>query len=84
MPPASAIRAVALGETRSTGMSWQPTRPALALPEELSDETVAALLELLYDLAREFESHYADQLHRYYHPEDVRQQPLWPDDDPPF
>lgn len=65
-------------------MSWQATRPALALPEELSDETVAALLELLYDLARELESHYADQLHRYYHPEHARQQPLWPDDDPPF
>ena len=34
-------------------MSWEPSRPALALPDELSDETVAALLELLHDLARE-------------------------------
>jgi hypothetical protein len=67
-------------------MSWGPPRPALPLPDELSDETVAALLELLYDLARELESHYAGQLHRYYHPEDPRQQPLWSegDDDPPF
>jgi hypothetical protein len=65
-------------------MSWGPPRPALPLPDALSDETVAALLELLYDLARELESHYFDQLHRYYHPEDTRQQPLWLDDDPPF
>lgn len=65
-------------------MSWRSARPALPLPDELSDETVAALLELLYDLARELESHYAGQLHRYYHPEDTRQQQLWCDDDPPF
>ena len=65
-------------------MSWDPSRPALALPDELSDETVAALLELLLDLTRELESHYAGQLQRYYHTEDERQQRLWPDDDPPF
>ena len=65
-------------------MSWDPSRPALALPDELSDETVAALLELLLDLALELESHYAGQLHRYYHRDDLRQQPLWPDDEPPF
>jgi hypothetical protein len=65
---------------------WDSSRPVLVLPDELSDESVAALLELLYDLARELESHYAGQLHRYYHRgrEDARQQPLWPDDDPPF
>lgn len=84
MPTPSAIGVIAPPETGSTAMSWPPTRPALALPDELSDETVAALLELLYDLARELERHYAGQLHRYYHPEDTRQQALWPDDDPPF
>lgn len=65
-------------------MSWGSSRPALQLPDELSDETVAALLELLYDLAHELESHYAGQLHRYYHREDPRQHSLWLDDDPPF
>jgi len=35
-------------------------------------------------LAHELESHYAGQLHRYYHREDPRQHPLWLDDDPPF
>jgi hypothetical protein len=65
-------------------MSWEPPPPLLALPTELTDETVAQLLECLYELARSLENHYADQLHRYYHPRDARQQPLWPDDDPPF
>ena len=65
-------------------MSWDPP-PILTLPTELSDETVAQLLECLYELARSFENHYAAQLQRYYHPRDERQQPLWsPDDDPPF
>lgn len=65
-------------------MSWEPPPPFLALPTELTDETVAQLLELLYELARSLENHYADQLYRYYHPRDARQQPLWLDDDPPF
>ena len=64
-------------------MSWNPPPPLLALPTELSDETVAQLLECLYELARSLESHYAGQPHRYYHPGDERQQPLW-SDDPPF
>jgi len=65
-------------------MSWESSPPLLTLPDELADETVAQLLECLYELARALESHYAGQLHRYYHPGDERQQPLWPDDDPPF
>ncbi len=64
-------------------MSWEPP-PVLTLPTELSDETVAQLLECLYELARSLESHYAGQLHRYYQSGDERQQPLCPDDDPPF
>lgn len=58
--------------------------PLPTLPAELCDETVAQLLECLYALAESIESHYAGQLHRYYHPRDQRQQPLWSDDDPPF
>jgi len=64
-------------------MSWEPL-PNITLPGELSDETVAQLLECLYELARALESHYAGQLHRYHHPRDQRQQPLWSDDEPPF
>jgi len=36
-------------------MSWEGHRPVLVLPTELADETVAAVLELLYDLAHELE-----------------------------
>ena len=65
-------------------MSFEPL-PNVTLPEELADETVAQLLECLYQLAGAIENHYAGQLHRYYHPVDDRQQPLWPaDDEPPF
>lgn len=65
-------------------MSWDPP-PHLTLPSELADETIAQLLECLYELARGLESQYAAELHRYYHTRDERQQPLWPDDDdPPF
>jgi hypothetical protein len=40
--------------------------PLIAIPTELGDETVAQLLELLYDLAAAIESQYAGQLLRYY------------------
>ena len=56
----------------------------IALPTELSDEAAAQLLEFLYELAAAVESQYTGQLLRYYHQGDERQQPLWPDDDPPF
>jgi hypothetical protein len=58
--------------------------PLIALPADLSDEAAAQLLEWLYELAATLESHYAGQLHRYYHRPDERQQPLWRDDEPPF
>ena len=58
--------------------------PIIDLPDELPDQTVAQLIESLYDVARALESHYAAQLHRHYHAADERQQDLWPVDDPPF
>jgi hypothetical protein len=56
----------------------------LELPSELSDEAAAQLIECLYEFARYLESRYFAQLHRYYHPEDPRQQPLWRDEDAVF
>ena len=83
MPPPSVIAVSTLREARSTTMSWEPL-PNITLPTELTDETVAQLLECLYELARGLENHYAAQLYRHYHPCDERQQPLWSDDAPPF
>ena len=37
--------------------------PLIPLPTDLSDETVAQFLALLYDLANAIESHYAGPLH---------------------
>ena len=58
----------------------------LELPEELSDEAVAQLVECLYEFARCVENHYYGQLRRYYQPEpaptpevDPRQRWLWPE-----
>ena len=58
--------------------------PLIALPADLDDEAVAQLLDFLYEAARVFEEHYADQLHRYYQRPDPRQQTLFNDRDPPF
>jgi len=58
--------------------------PLIALPTELSEEAAAQLLQWLYELAAAVESQYAAQLLRYCHRDDERQQPLWPDDEPPF
>ena len=58
--------------------------PLIALPDALSDEAAAALLEWLYEAARIIESHYAGQLHRYYNRPDPRQHELWDARDPPF
>ena len=58
--------------------------PLIALPEELSDEAAAMLLELLYEASSALENHYAGQLHRYYHRTDPRQHQLWDERDPPF
>jgi len=66
-------------------MSWEPAPPLLSLPTDLSEETVAQLLECFRELARSLENHYAAELHRYYyHRGDERQQPLWPEDESPF
>ena len=56
---------------------------SLQLPDELSDEAAAQLIECLYELAGYLESRYFAQLHRYYQREDPRQQRLW-DDEWPF
>lgn len=58
--------------------------PPLELPSELSDEAAAQLIECLYEFARYLENRYFAQLHRYYHPEDPRQRPLWRDHETPF
>lgn len=55
----------------------------VGLPDELSDEAAAQLLECLYELAAALESGYAAQLYRYYHRGDERQQRLWPECEPP-
>jgi len=58
--------------------------PLALLPQDLSDEAAATLLEILYELARVIESHYGSQIQRYYQqpdPDDTQLQ-LW--DDPPF
>ena len=60
----------------------EPYPPTVPIPDALSDEAAAQLLECLYELARVLESHYAGQLHRYYARPDHRQLPLWKD--PPF
>lgn len=53
----------------------------LELPDELSDEAAAKLIECLYELARYLENRYFAQLHRYDHREDPRQQRLWTDEE---
>ena len=58
-------------------------RLLVALPDELDDAAVAALVAFFYEAARVLENHYAGQLIRYYHPADNRQQTFW-EDDPPF
>ncbi len=58
--------------------------PLLALPDNLSDEAAARLLDLLYEIAHLIEEHYAGQLHRYYHRPDHRQLDIWDERDPPF
>ena len=60
----------------------EPYPPVIPLPDELSDEAAAKLLEYLYEVARVFENYYYDQLHRYYARPNEHQLELW--DDPPF
>ena len=61
--------------------------PLVCLPTELSDEAAAKLLEFLHELAAALERHYAAQLRRYYHSNDIGQRDLDADaftTDPPF
>ncbi len=64
----------------------EPQPLLLPLPDKLHVETVAKLLDVIYELARAIETRYEDQLHRYYSPPDDEQLDLWgnPDDGPPF
>ena len=53
----------------------------------LSDEAAAHILHFLYHCAAQFESHYYEQLRRYYEdptPPDDFQSELFPDTEPPF
>ena len=58
--------------------------PIVLLPSELSDEAAAQTLELLYEIARVLENHYAAQIRRYHSPPDPRQPELWDQTEPPF
>lgn len=58
--------------------------PVLLLPVELSEEAAAQTLEILYEIARAIENHYAAQIRRYRYPADPRQCQLWDETDPPF
>lgn len=60
----------------------EPYPPTVPIPDELTDEAAAQLLEFLYEFARVFENHYAGQLRRYYARPDEDQLELWTD--PPF
>lgn len=61
--------------------------PLVCLPTDLSDEAAANLVAFLYELTEALERQYYPQLHRYYHPNDIRQCDLDlapPQTDPPF
>ncbi len=58
-------------------------RLLVALPDDLDDTAVAALVAFFYEAARVLENHYAGQLLRHYHQADERQRNFW-EDDPPF
>jgi hypothetical protein len=47
------------------------------LPQYLSDEAAAALVELLYDLAAALENRYLGQVIRHHQHRETRQQDLW-------
>jgi hypothetical protein len=47
------------------------------LPDDLSDEAAAQMLELLYEIARILESQYAGQILRYYHRPNPTQTEIW-------
>jgi hypothetical protein len=47
------------------------------LPDDLSDEAAAQMLELLYEIARLLESQYAGQILRYYQRHNPGQTEFW-------
>jgi len=51
--------------------------PEPLLPDDLSDEAAAQMLELLYEIARRLENQYAAQIIRYYESPDANQLDLW-------
>ena len=60
--------------------------PGFELPDDLSNEAAAQLLECLYELARVIEHRYFAQIRQFYEQptaDDDEQPPLW-DNDPPF
>jgi len=63
---------------------WSP--PSLDLPEELSDQAAAELVQCLYEFAAYVERCYFEQIERHYGSEmheagDPRQQRLWDDEE---
>ena len=61
----------------------QHAPPLIARPLDRSDDAAGKVLELLYELARLLENHYADQLFRYHNAIDERHAELWPQTEPP-
>jgi hypothetical protein len=68
-------------------MRYDSSPFALVLPP-LSDEATVEILDFLHELLDLFESHYGDQIHRYYDDRSqhniVQSEPNLPTDDPPF
>ena len=64
-------------------MNGHTAPPAIVLPDELDDDTVAALHAFFLDAAAAIEENYAGQLLRHRQRPDPAQHDLW-DDDPPF
>jgi len=48
-----------------------------SLPEHLSDEAAAKMIELLYQIAQSLENRYFAQIRRYYRQNNPRQIELW-------
>lgn len=61
-----------------------PRHASITVPYPLSDETAAALIELLHEITGALESQCHGQLKRGHQPRDERQADLWGDSKPPF
>ena len=68
-------------------MRYDSSPSTLVLPP-LSDKATVEILDFLHELLDLFESHYGDQIHRYYDDRSqhniVQSEPNLPTDDPPF